>query len=150
MLPLFGDGQDVLGGFQSAQMVVSLRASYGIAVYDFPDGAVDAGAGDGLALGARGSDALALADVVGHLPAPAAVIADRHALAAHAAHDQSLQQRRSLPGRTSCGGDSALEDSENLPDPAALAAEIVEDLRAALEAFRAIARELEPAGDGAA
>ena len=40
--------------------------------------------------------------------------------------------------------DSALEDGENLPEPEALAAEIVDDLHAALEAFQAIARELEP------
>ena len=40
--------------------------------------------------------------------------------------------------------DSALEDGENLPEPEVLAAEIVEDLHTALEAFQAIARELEP------
>ena len=45
--------------------------------------------------------------------------------------------------------DSALEDSENLPDPEVLAAEIVEDLHAALEAFQAIAEELEVAGESA-
>ncbi len=44
--------------------------------------------------------------------------------------------------------DSALEDSENLPEPEVLAAEIVEDLEAALEAFREVARELETAGNG--
>ena len=43
--------------------------------------------------------------------------------------------------------DSGLEDSENLPEPEVLAAEIVEDLRAALEAFGAIARRLESSGD---
>ena len=43
--------------------------------------------------------------------------------------------------------DSALEDSENLPEPEVLAAEIVEDRHAALEAFQAIARESEPSGD---
>ena len=43
----------------------------------------------------------------------------------------------------------ALEDSENLPEPEVLAAEIVEDLHSALEAFQAIARELEPSGDTA-
>ena len=42
--------------------------------------------------------------------------------------------------------DSALEDGENLPEPEVLAAEIVEDLQAALEAFRAIGQELESAG----
>ena len=42
-----------------------------------------------------------------------------------------------------CVRDSALEDSENLPEPEVLAAEIVEDLDAALDAFQAIAQELE-------
>ena len=45
--------------------------------------------------------------------------------------------------------DSALEDSENLPEPGVLAAEIVEDLHAALEAFQTIAQELESPGDAA-
>ena len=40
--------------------------------------------------------------------------------------------------------DEALEDSANLPDPDVIAAEIVEDLRAALEEFEQIAAELEP------
>ena len=40
--------------------------------------------------------------------------------------------------------DSALEDGENLPEPEVLAAEIVEDLHATLDAFQAIARELQP------
>ncbi len=35
-----------------------------------------------------------------------------------------------------------MEDSANLPEPDVLAAEIVEDLRAALEQFAAIAEEL--------
>ena len=38
--------------------------------------------------------------------------------------------------------DESLEDSENLPDPEALAAEIVENLEAALEQFRGIYEEL--------
>lgn len=38
--------------------------------------------------------------------------------------------------------DESLEDSENLPDPGVLAAEIVEDLEAALEQFREIAEDL--------
>lgn len=38
--------------------------------------------------------------------------------------------------------DRSLEDSENLPEPEVLAAEIAEDLRAALEAFEEIAGEL--------
>ena len=44
--------------------------------------------------------------------------------------------------------DSALEDSEDLPEPKVLAAEIVEDLHAALQAFQAVADELEPTRDG--
>ena len=43
--------------------------------------------------------------------------------------------------------DESLEDSENLPEPEVLAAEIVEDLHAALEAFQAIAQELESSGN---
>jgi type I restriction enzyme M protein len=39
--------------------------------------------------------------------------------------------------------DESLEDSDSLPDPAVLAAEIMEDLQAALEAFGAVAGELE-------
>jgi len=39
--------------------------------------------------------------------------------------------------------DESLEDSENLPDPDVIAAEIVEDLEAALEQFREIATDLE-------
>lgn len=62
--------------------------------------AVDAGAGYGLALGVRALDAVALADVVWNLPAPAGVLADRHALAAHAAQGKTLQQRRPLAGWT--------------------------------------------------
>jgi len=38
--------------------------------------------------------------------------------------------------------DESLEDSENLPDPAVLAAEIVEDLQAALDQFSLIATDL--------
>jgi type I restriction enzyme M protein len=38
--------------------------------------------------------------------------------------------------------DESLEDSDNLPEPAVLAAEIVEDLGAALEQFREIAEDL--------
>jgi hypothetical protein len=36
--------------------------------------------------------------------------------------------------------DESLEESDNLPDPDVLAQEIVEDLKAALEQFREIAR----------
>ena len=38
--------------------------------------------------------------------------------------------------------DEGLEDSANLPDPDIIAAEIVEDLEAALEQFSAIAQDL--------
>jgi type I restriction enzyme M protein len=38
--------------------------------------------------------------------------------------------------------DESLEDSASLPDPDEIAAEIVEDLQAALEQFAAIANEL--------
>ncbi len=42
--------------------------------------------------------------------------------------------------------DESLEDSENLPAPGVIAAEIVEDLEAALEQLRLIAEDLgEPA-----
>ena len=39
--------------------------------------------------------------------------------------------------------DESLEDSENLPDPEVLAAEIVDNLEAALEEFRAVYEDLE-------
>jgi type I restriction enzyme M protein len=39
--------------------------------------------------------------------------------------------------------DESLEDSANLPDPDVLAAEIIEDLQAALEQFAAIAEKLD-------
>jgi type I restriction enzyme M protein len=42
--------------------------------------------------------------------------------------------------------DESLEDSENLPAPEVIAAEIVEDLQAALDQFAAIAASLGPAG----
>jgi type I restriction enzyme M protein len=42
--------------------------------------------------------------------------------------------------------DESLEDSDNLPDPAVLAAEIVEDLQAALDQFAAIAADLGGSG----
>ena len=38
--------------------------------------------------------------------------------------------------------DESLEDSENLPDPEVLAAEIVENLESALEQFKSIYEEL--------
>lgn len=45
--------------------------------------------------------------------------------------------------------DESLSDSDNLPDPDVLAAEIVEDLEAALEQFREIAGDLGGNGDKA-
>ena len=39
--------------------------------------------------------------------------------------------------------DDSLEDSENLPDPGVIAAEIVDNLEAALEEFRAVYEDLE-------
>lgn len=39
--------------------------------------------------------------------------------------------------------DDTLTDMDNLPDPDTLAAEIIEDLEAALESFRTIGKELE-------
>lgn len=42
---------------------------------------------------------------------------------------------------------SPLEDSDNLPDPAVLAREIVESLETALEQFRGIEDELEEGND---
>ncbi len=39
--------------------------------------------------------------------------------------------------------DESLEDSANLPDPGVIAAEIVEDLEAALQQFAAIATDLD-------
>ena len=44
--------------------------------------------------------------------------------------------------------DRSLEDSENLPEPEVLAAEIIEDLSAALEAFQAIVEDLESSSAG--
>ena len=41
--------------------------------------------------------------------------------------------------------DDSLADSDNLPAPAVIAQEIVEDLQAALEQFKLIARDLEQA-----
>jgi len=40
--------------------------------------------------------------------------------------------------------DASLEDTENLPEPGVIAAEIVEDLEVALEQMRLIADDLEP------
>jgi type I restriction enzyme M protein len=46
--------------------------------------------------------------------------------------------------------DESLEDTDNLPDPAILAAEIVEDLQAALDQFAQIAADLARNGAGTA
>jgi len=43
--------------------------------------------------------------------------------------------------------DESLEDMDNLPPPAVIAQEIVEDLQAALAEFEAIAASLSPRGD---
>ena len=43
--------------------------------------------------------------------------------------------------------DESLEETANLPDPDVLAAEIVDDLQAALEQFRAIAEDLGELGE---
>jgi len=43
--------------------------------------------------------------------------------------------------------DESLEDTANLPDPEVIAAEIIEDLQAALEQFKQIAEELSPEGE---
>jgi len=43
--------------------------------------------------------------------------------------------------------DESLEDSANLPDPDVLAAEIMEELEAALEQFAGIVEELEGEND---
>lgn len=45
--------------------------------------------------------------------------------------------------------DESLEDTDNLPDPAILAAEIVEDLQAALDQFAQIAADLAKNGSAA-
>ena len=43
--------------------------------------------------------------------------------------------------------DESLEDLDNLPEPAVIAREIVEDLQAALAEFEAVAAALESAGE---
>ena len=43
--------------------------------------------------------------------------------------------------------DESLEDSDNLPPPDVIAAEIVEDLQAALDQFAQIAADLRPLPD---
>ncbi len=63
-------------------------------------------------------------------------------------HAQSLDASRRKAGCPASANldiwlkDESLEDSANLPDPDVLAAEIVEDLEAALQQFAAIATDL--------
>jgi type I restriction enzyme M protein len=53
-----------------------------------------------------------------------------------------LQKRDKLSLDITWLRDESLEDTDNLPDPAILAAEIVEDLQAALDQFAQIAADL--------
>ena len=53
-----------------------------------------------------------------------------------------LQKRDKLSVDITWIRDETLEDTDNLPDPAVLAAEIVEDLQAALDQFAQIAADL--------
>ncbi len=55
---------------------------------------------------------------------------------------EDLQKRDKLSLDISWLRDESLEDTDNLPDPAVLAAEIVEDLQAALDQFAQIAADL--------
>ncbi|MGE5552252.1 MAG: HsdM family class I SAM-dependent methyltransferase, partial [Bacteroidota bacterium] len=56
---------------------------------------------------------------------------------------EDLMQRDKLSLDTTWLKDESLEDTENLPDPETIAAEIVENLQAALEQFAAVYEELE-------
>ncbi len=63
---------------------------------------------------------------------------------------EELQKRDKLSLDITWLRDESLEDTDNLPDPAVLAAEIVEDLQAALDQFALIAADLaKRPGDGA-
>ena len=55
---------------------------------------------------------------------------------------EELEQRDKLSLDITWLRDESLEDSANLPEPDVLAADIAEDLRAALEQFEAIAADL--------
>jgi type I restriction enzyme M protein len=55
---------------------------------------------------------------------------------------EELQKRDKLSLDITWIRDESLEDTDNLPDPAVLAAEIVEDLQAALDQFAQIAVDL--------
>ena len=63
---------------------------------------------------------------------------------------EELVEREKLNLDLSWLRDRSLEDSENLPEPEVIAAEIAEDLRSALEAFEEIAEELGREPDGIA
>ncbi|MGH9582095.1 MAG: hypothetical protein ACRD4O_04070, partial [Bryobacteraceae bacterium] len=58
-----------------------------------------------------------------------------------------LQKRDKLSLDIAWIRDESLEDTDNLPDPAVLAAEIVEDLQAALDQFAQIAADLAKSSD---
>jgi hypothetical protein len=78
-----------------------LERQWGHRVYQqFADGLIDCCARHMLAHRLSGSNALALAHIVGDLPAMAQVIAQRHSSPAYPAHHQPLEQRRAFPGRT--------------------------------------------------
>jgi hypothetical protein len=64
----------------------------------------------------------------------------RYALEAD--HVRAMPSNDTLLGMLFWLRDESLEDSANLPDPAALALEIAEELEAALEQFAAIAEDL--------
>jgi type I restriction enzyme M protein len=63
---------------------------------------------------------------------------------------EDLQKRDKLSLDITWLRDESLEDTDNLPDPAALAAEIVEDLQAALDQFAQIAADLAKDGSSMA
>ena len=60
------------------------------------------------------------------------------------------EARQAEPGPPVGSGAARSKTAKTCSSPRVLAAEIVEDLHAALQAFQAIARELEPAGAGTA
>lgn len=60
----------------------------------------------------------------------------------HCFHYEDLLKRDKLSLDITWLRDESLEDTDNLPDPAVLAAEIVEDLQAALDQFALIAADL--------
>lgn len=60
----------------------------------------------------------------------------------------ALLQRDKVSLEISWIPDESLEDSSSLPDPDEIAAEIVEDLRAALVEFEAIQEDLSPTPGG--